>query len=297
MPCFHPLQAFRKKNGQKPNGSWPLTFNLSDGDINQPVTIPCGTCDGCRMSNARQWTVRCLNEAQMHERNCFITLTYDENHTETLHHGLNKKDYQLFMKRLRKKYGNNIRFFHCGEYGTEYGRPHHHACLFNHDFDDKYHWQTRAGVHLYRSRDLETLWPYGFCTIGSVTPESAAYVARYVVKKISGRTANFNYQGNTPEYTTMSRRPGIGKPWFDKYYSDVTTQDKVIVNRNLTLRTPKYYDSLYDRINPEHMERIKKDRLSKVNMADNTPERLAVKETLLKIKLKNKKRSYEQCLS
>jgi len=290
VPCFYPVQAFRKLNGQKPNGSWPLVFNLQEGDINQPITIPCGTCQGCRMEQARQWTVRILNEMQMHEQNCFITLTYKN---PPKNGSLNKTDFTLFMKRLRKKYGNNIRYFQCGEYGEEFRRPHHHACLFNIHFHDQYHWETRGGVHLYRSKDLETLWSHGFCTIGALTPESASYVARYVVKKQSGRTADFHYQGHTPEYITMSRRPGIGKSWFDKYSGDVTTSDKVVISESLTLRTPRYYDTLYDRINPQHMERIKAQRLAKVNKADNTPARLKVKETLLKLKLQKQNRVYE----
>lgn len=244
------------------------------------------------MEQARQWTVRILNEMQMHEKNCFITLTYDPKHLPQ-NNSLNKQDFQLFMKRLRKKYGPSIRFFQCGEYGEEFRRPHHHACIFNHHFPDQYHWETRGGVHLFRSADLETLWGLGFCTIGALTPESAAYVARYVVKKQSGAQAPFHYHGRSPEHITMSRRPGIGKSWFEKYQGDVTTSDQVVISNTLTLRTPRYYDSLYDKINPQHMERIKKQRLAKVNTADNTPARLQVKETLLNIKLKQQKRVIE----
>ena len=100
-----------------------------------------------------------------------------------------------------------VRFFHCGEYGELLYRPHYHACLFGFDFSDKVLWSTRGGVRLYRSKILEKLWTFGFSTIGDVTFESAAYVARYCTKKITGDKADEHYNGRSPEYVTMSRPP------------------------------------------------------------------------------------------
>ena len=99
-------------------------------------------------------------------------------------------DAARFMKRLRKKYGSQVRFFHCGEYGDLNKRPHYHAILFGVDFaHDRKLWSQKDGMKLFTSESLEKLWPYGFCTIGQVTFESCAYVARYIMKKQTGEKA------------------------------------------------------------------------------------------------------------
>lgn len=295
MACYHPVVAYRSRAGRDSvTGSWPIVFNPKEGYLDKEVVIPCGKCIGCRLEKSRQWAIRCVQEASMHQKNCFITLTYSPEHLNRCKGGsLNKEDYVLFMKRLRKKYGNGIRFFHCGEYGEEFNRPHHHACLFNHDFPDKQLWQVRDGVRLYRSDELQILWPYGYSTIGEVTFESAAYVARYVTKKITGEMANSHYQGREPEYITMSRRPGIGRPWWEKYKNDVLALDRVVIRNNLQVRPPKYYDNIYHSDNPHQMERIKYRRLKKVNPEDNTYQRLAVKEKIKLNKFKKLKRGIE----
>ena len=108
-------------------------------------------------------------------------------------------------------------------------------------------------MRLYTSAILNELWSFGFSTIGDVTFESAAYVARYVMKKITGDKAESHYQGRVPEYTTMSRRPGIGKPWFEKFGSDVYPADEVVIRGGIVCQPPKYYDSLYDVDNHSQM--------------------------------------------
>lgn len=189
------------------------------------------------------------------------------------------------MKRLRKKYGSNIRFFHCGEYGEKQGRPHYHACLLNFDFPDKYHYcNSPRGDPLYRSSELEKLWPYGLCQIGSVTFESAAYVARYITKKITGPMADYHYQGRKPEYTTMSRRPGIGVPFLKKFHSDIYPHDRVVIRGRVQVNPPRFYNQQYEVMYPEKYQKIKSKRLSKSlvdisrKLRDNTEERLNVKE-------------------
>lgn len=196
----------------------------------------------------------------MYEKNCFITLTFnDENLNKKL--TLVKRDFQLFMKRLRKRFlDESIRYYHCGEYGTLLQRPHHHAILFNFDFPDKKLWQVREKIPLYRSEILEELWPYGFCTIGQATFESAAYVARYILKKITGDRAAAHYGDRLPEYTTMSRRPGIARAWYDRYKSDVYPHDYVVIRGGRRCRPPRYYDSIYDLEEPKKFKKIKYNR-------------------------------------
>jgi hypothetical protein len=192
----------------------------------------------------------------------------------------------------------------CGEYGEnlehskngKLGHPHYHACIFNHDFADKRLFRNRDGTRLYTSETLSKLWPYGFSTIGDVTFESAAYVARYVLKKQLGKNANEFYEhldvdtGELiklkPEFTTMSRRPGIGKPWYDKYKSDL--KKDFITSRGVKMKPPKYYDSQLEIENPSEYENLKTER--KKNAIENEiPDKYARLEDAHKIKLKKLK--------
>lgn len=281
MACFHPLKAWRssflKENGRK-------DIIINSGMDNFPgydrISLPCGKCKGCRLERSRQWAVRIMHEASLHDvtkggrGNCFITLTFNEESiAKRGHHSVDVRDYQLFMKRLRKKFGNGIRFYHCGEYGDQYGRPHYHAILFNHSFDDRYPWKRHNGSLLYRSDSLEKLWPYGYSSVGDVTFNSAAYVARYVMKKWNGPQADSHYTRISndidhstgevfkvlPEYNTMSRRPGIAKDWYLANKDEVFPSDSVVVNGK-EVRPPKYYTSLYEHEYPEDYAKLKAKR-------------------------------------
>lgn len=292
MACYSPLTGYRSRYVE-PSGKRRIVFSSADGYLDLPVTVPCGQCIGCRLERSRQWAIRCLHEAQLHKENCFITLTYD-NKNLPADGSLHLPDFQKFMKRLRKQYDHrSVRFFHCGEYGDRLGRPHYHAILFGLDFADKQLFMVSpSGETLYRSVILERLWPFGYSTIGNVTFESAAYVARYIMKKVTGEKAEEHYQGRTPEYTTMSRRPGIAAGWLEKYQDDVYPADEVVV-RGKRMRPPKFYDTRYEIAEPERFELLKARRRQTAakHKADNTLERLAVKETVKKAQLTRLKRS------
>lgn len=199
----------------------------------------------------------------MYPASSFVTLTYSDECLQSP--SLNYRDYQLFMKRLRKRFGP-VRFFMCGEYGETTWRPHFHACLFGVFFEDREVFSTRQGVTLWTSRTLSALWPHGHSTFGAVTYESAAYVARYVVKKITGDAADAHYQvchpdtGElvpvVPEFAQMSRRPGVGKPWFEKFHSDVFGRDAVVLPGGVKVRPPRYYRELLDQIDPDLGETV-----------------------------------------
>lgn len=302
------MKGFRSRISNPATGRRSLVFNANQGFADLPVTIACGQCTGCRLERSRIWAIRCTHEASLYENNCFLTLTYDDDH---LPYGgtLVMADFQKFMKRLRKKYGPNIRFFHCGEYGEKLGRPHYHACLFNHDFKDKVHFKTtRNGDKLYLSDELNDLWSedgqmLGHASIGDVTFESAAYVARYVMKKVTGENAQTHYQhvdsdgvihDRHPEYVTMSRRPGLGQGWLSKFKSDVYPSDEIILNGK-KLRAPRFYDSQYEIEHPNEFRRIKNKRIvnAKKHADNNTPSRLAVRHEVHLAKIKMLKRETE----
>lgn len=184
-----------------------------------------------------------MHEASLYEDNLFLTLTYSPEHLPD-DQSLDVETWKLFMKRLKKSYkGKSIRFYHCGEYGDQTDRPHYHAIIFNHDFEDKQFLKyTELGHKIYTSARLDEIWGLGDCYIGDVTFESAAYCARYVMKKRNGPPAAEHYQGRKPEYSTQSRRPGIGQPWLAKWKKDIYPHDYVVMNGK-KLKPPKYYDA------------------------------------------------------
>lgn len=300
MPCYEPIAGFRRAI---PNldGLRPFYFSLSHFGANElgcpvPALVPCSRCVGCQLERARQWAVRCVHESLDHDSNSFVTLTYNDESIPA-EGSLRLRDFQLFMKRLRKKfYPRKIRFFHCGEYGSKFARPHYHVLFFGIDFsEDRYLWRvTKPGYKIYRSPVLECLWGLGFVEIGELSFDSAAYVARYITKKVLGEGSESHYCGRVPEYVTMSRRPGIGFKYFKQFFKSVYAFDSVVMN-GIEMKPPRYYDKLFaleDSL--EHNLLVaRREAKAKLHFADNTPERLLVKSECRKLALANLKRSYE----
>ncbi len=246
MACFAPLDGWRSRERTE-SGKRAIVFDARTAYRDLPVTLACGKCIGCRLERSRQWAVRCVHEASLWEKNVFATLTYKE-----LPPGgsLRPRDFVLFMKRLRKEREclrcivpcdhGKVRFFHCGEYGAG-GRPHHHVLLFNCSFDDgEVFKKAPSGEVIYRSKELERLWPHGFSSFGNVTFQSAGYVARYSLKKVSVSQLS----GREPEYLTMSRRKGIGAAWISKYHADVYPRDELVLSGGKVCRPPRFYDQV-----------------------------------------------------
>lgn len=252
----------------------------------------------------------------MHQDNAFLTLTFDDDHLPP-DRSISVRDIQLFMKKIRNTHGKGIRYFACGEYGEptaisdgNLGRPHYHLLVFGLDFEDKYPWEKRRGNLLYRSESLEQSWPYGFSTIGSLTTQSAGYVARYILKKITGEVADDHYVWRDPEddetfwrhpeFVTMSRGRrkngeglgGIGDPWLQEYaYTDAWNHDFVVLD-NRKYPVPRYYQK---RLKEEGEElfarnRGKRKRRALARKLDNTRERLAARERVMLERLKQLRR-------
>lgn len=299
MTCYYPLTGYRQDSGKL---NFMPSLRVRQGCM--PLTVSCGQCIGCRLERSRQWAVRCMHEASLYDDNCFITLTFSPEHCpEDM--SLDHTVFQNFMKRFRKRFGEGIRYYMCGEYGEKFGRPHYHACIFNFDFADKQLFKVVNGHRLYISPALSELWPFGYSTIGSVTFESAAYVARYIMKKVTGDAAQRHYLHfdretgeifgcRKPEYNQPSRRPGIGRGWIEKFHSEVYPSDEVIVN-GFPARPPRYYDGVYEALFPFEMEPIKFQRHcdALLHLDDNTPERLKVRERVKLAKIGLLKRNLE----
>ena len=190
-----------------------------------------------------------------------------------------------------------------GEYGENFGRPHFHACIFGYDFHDKKFWKrTPSGSKLYRSDNLEVLWPFGYSSIGDVNFESAAYVARYIMKKVTGKKSSEHYEEindetgeivkRVPEFNKMSLKPGIGAEWYKKFKSDVFPHDYVVV-RGKKMKPPKAYDKMYKKSNPYEYDELlyKRENNAKLNPDNHDPKRLDAKRQILESRLSLLKRN------
>jgi len=303
MACYYPVTGYHSKNVNA-SGKRSLTFEKSQSFTGIPITIKCGQCIGCRLDRSIAWAIRMTHEASQYDQNCFLTLTYDDENLPA-YGSLHLPDFQKFIKRYRKEVApQKLRFFHCGEYGEITRRPHYHAIIFGHDFADRYHHADRNGYPAYRSELLEHLWPHGQSELSDVTFESAAYVARYITKKITGKGTEImdpetglkpyevldiygEIQPLVPEYTTMSRKPGIGANWYKKFKTDLYPSDNIHIitaTRTREFGVPGYYDNQLERENPQLLEKLKRRR--KVSLAkhsaNNTPSRLFARNEVKK---------------
>lgn len=297
-----------------------FTLRRSEAWTDRPMSVPCGRCVGCRDRRAKEWALRCVHEAQMHAHNSFITLTYSPEDLPD-DGGLRVGDFQRFCKRLRKRMGP-FRFYHCGEYGEQNLRPHYHAILFGIDFHgDRVQVQAHPYPR-YSSATLTEIWGLGHTDVGTVTYESAAYVARYVHKASRPRNGLPGSEqdvvdkytrvnpdtGETwqvpPEYSTMSRggrggQGGIGAPWLKKYHRDVYPSDQV-VHDGRKFPVPKFYDATVASFPSKPGEPAFSDlvdaakdarrRLASKHKEDLTGERLAVRERCAVARLRLRRR-------
>lgn len=297
--CTSPLHARRVGGvleflGRSKSERYFFGSNSRLGDVLQ---IPCGQCAECRLKRSREWAVRCMHEASLHRDNCFLTLTYSGDSIHSV--SLKYKHFSDFLKRLRSRFPKDkISFFACGEYGEtnpvtkcidggKY-RAHFHALLFNFNFPDRVPCRLLGSADMFNSAILDSTWGHGACKIGEVTFESAAYVARYAMKKVTGDLAKAAYTiitpdgemiERTPEMLVMSKRPAIGKLWFERFGAHVYYRDKVVA-RGKEMQPPRYYDKLL----PEVVRgMVQRDRAAKgaLRSEDNTDSRNNVRDVVV----------------
>jgi len=300
VACFKPIKGYRAPSGR-------VTFDRKNS-TGALAEVPCGQCIGCRLDYAQSWAIRCLHEASLHDENSFLTLTYDDENLPR-HGSLQPKHFTDFMKRFRKEIEpDKIKYYMCGEYGADSGRPHYHALIFGYSFPDKRLWSYSEGKNPdYRSTQLERLWPHGFNLISAVDYKSAGYVARYTIKKLRGAalekrdpdTDLLPYEridvqtGEIvtiePEYGRMSRggnvkgSHGLGYDWYQQFKDDVFPDD-FCIHKGKKVKTSKYYRNLLEAENPDMANALREKRIgAAAKHKDNqTRERLEVRE---KVKL------------
>lgn len=291
MACYSPVPAWMLASGE-------VVF-VERGDVVRALDLPCGRCVGCRLERSRQWAVRCVHEASLHEDSMFITLTYSDDKLPP-NGSLRYRDVQLWLKRLRKKFApKKVRFFCSGEYGDELGRPHYHVLLFGLRFSDLVEYKrSHSGDWLYTSKESDALWTLGRTMIGEVTFESAAYTARYIMKKVTGDAAQSRYEvvsqetGEVvrlePEFARMSLNPGIGKDWVRLYWPELVNSDAVVVN-GVEASMPRYYRRYLQAMFSDEVLHKREVRCSK-HPEDFSRKRLEVRERVAKARIKLLKR-------
>lgn len=287
MSCYHPIlgvpdrEAGLTKNGKvkyKILGSYTPEYKT----IIDPgcIAIPCGHCLGCRLDYTRSWSDRMALELEScNGKGVFITLTYNQENVriayddetgEAFGYTLCKEDWQCFMKKLRsrKQFENKkLRFYSCGEYGKTTRRPHMHAIIFGlslEDFPDrKERGMNELGQTYYQSDLLADIWSNGFCLLCDVSYQTCAYVARYVMKKAFPSDLSPFVQ---PEFSLMSRNPGIGKPYLEMH-PDCLEWSKLWLSNGTEIRLPKYFIKTLEQSDPSRYEELMSQRKELANDA------------------------------
>lgn len=277
MECISPIKASLNEQGDIVYSSRKAAPGLVG------FQFPCRKCLPCRLNNAAEKAIRCVHEAQMHDGNIFLTLTYDAEHLES--DKLIYKDFQLFMKSLRKRKETKVKesslyllsneqerkellekskitYMVTGEYGEKNKRPHWHAIIFNYYPEDaQVLRESETGETVYTSKELVKLWKRGMLEFGSVTMESAGYVARYAAKKlVHGKDQEHDYH---PLHKTSSRR-GIGNSWIQKHWKHVFGNGFVVLPNGQQTKIPRYYVDWLKKNMPEEYFHYVRDVREKI---------------------------------
>lgn len=267
MVCTSPMDAYPAPPGA-PNRK-PVFAASASYEGARPFKLQCGRCMACRLSVARDWDTRIAHECQLHESNLFFTPTYADEHLPS-DWSVSMRTHQLLVKRVRNRFGAGIRFFGCGEYGERHRRPHYHTIFFGLDLPDLKQWaNSDSGQPMFRSAEVERLWPFGHCLVQRVSLGAGAYIARYTTKKVYGQRASDHYRRTStdpvtgefrewwvkPEFLVMSRRPGIGADWLLRFPGDVA-DGRVVINGERR-SVPRFY---VERLGDRERDRLLRER-------------------------------------
>lgn len=237
-------------------------MRLEGASYKKVIPLPCSSCILCRLERSKIWAARLMHEKKFSENAAFLTLTYDDEHI-TPDYGLVSNEFSKFMKRLRRKLDyegkeHKLRYFSVGEYGDRYGRPHYHAAIFG--FDDTGRVEeapSRTGCSQYSHPTYDSAWGKGLVRYSELTFESAAYVARYSLKKLSGDGEKAYSDGRLKEFMRCSK--GIGKEWFQNYSGDAYPTDSITIIRqgsSIQTKVPRTYDRWLEKEDPALYEAV-----------------------------------------
>lgn len=328
---YKQVQFFDKKKGLK----FARAFDFNTGHLlpyedlvsrfpeYNIIQIPCKKCLGCRLDKSKEWSVRNVLESLSFDNNFFITLTLDDDNvlSEVTYEDefsgsqsifvptLRKKDVQDFMKNLRRyfEYHYNhtgIRYFACGEYGSTTNRPHYHILVYNCPIQDLQYYKSSNGSTLFNSDALTKIWNKGHVVIAPFSYETAAYVSRYVLKKVNHDDVDYKALHLHPEFIMMSTKPGIGRKYYDEHKDMIYNTDELFIcdstGKPISCKPVEYYDTLFEVDNPEDYRAIKDKRLQNCKLSQvselagtslSRDKYLAVKENNLFAKLRTLQRN------
>lgn len=264
--------------------------NKRNGNPKRWQTIPCKKCYACRLNYSAEWATRITCECKNSEHNYFITLTYDDNHLPIANNiilgdkiwentgaiswfegTLWEEHWEKFKKDLRNhlqnhKHHTGMQYYMCGEYGENTHRPHYHAILMNCPLDVNqfydFHIDERYKMH-WKTPELEKLWPNGMIDVAEVEWSSAAYVARYCMKKLHTKNIKeYCEEGKLPEFTRMSRK--IGRKYYEEHKNEIYKNDEVVMKtvkgNTGRIKPPKAWDKLFELEHPKEMDMIRTSR-------------------------------------
>lgn len=264
MACFHQLPAWRSRSltGERRFG---ITFQKSEAWTDLPMNLPCGKCIGCRIQRAQEWGTRVMNELKAAGPSAFVTLTYDDEH---LPPGgtLVPNDLKLFWLRLRRKHDKPFRYFACGEYGDKTNRPHYHAVVFGYWPQHRVRIPGERNTPMYRSDELDRLWPHGQARLSPVTRENAVYIAKYTLGKYDEQGQPRDFGQRRAPYLTMSTHPGIGH-YYAREHARALARFGGVRQRGGTLAAvPRYYVKVLARHEPNLADGLKRRRIEKMQL-------------------------------
>lgn len=199
--------------------------------------VPCGQCPECLKRRVSHWVHRLEQEAKLHEKHYFLTLTYENNTVPISRNGflsLSRPDLSGFFKRLRKNTGGHLRYYGAGEYGTRTKRPHYHVILFSdkavtEEAIRRAWWHT--GLHC----------PLGNVFFGTVRAESIRYTVGYIT---TGRWqpghANDDRQ---PQFAAQSKSLGRNylSPAVRKRIVEQPERPYILAPGGHKMSIPRYY--------------------------------------------------------
>lgn len=292
MPCYRPQPATMgynplSKKWSRPRILYPnaraedgaRSFPKAIGDTSSVffrcpehryTTLPCGVCFGCRTSNARDWSLRMMHTSRYASSSYFVTLTYSDDYMPD-NGMLDYRDLQLFFKNARHYFQDEnqpFKYFACGEYGDKTLRPHYHFAGFNFKFDDLRPFkQTKSGWY-YLSQSLREVWEHGHVIVAPLTWQSAAYIARYVTKKMHGANRRYldEHDPLTGEFLPFPverafQSKGLGLDWYNDNHKEIWDLDGCLYNNKYLVKPPRYYMKQLEKADPAKALFIKEQRL------------------------------------
>lgn len=292
MPCYHPIPAERDgRNVVLHPKSAGTTVGRGKWSDSANMSLPCGSCVGCKITRSQEWASRCVHELREHHSAIFATLTYEDKYLPA-DGSLVPAHLRDFLKRLRREvelerpwvfvnppgslYHRKLRFMACGEYGDLRGRPHYHAILFGVSFPDA----QRVTSSLYNSAQLERTWRYGNVNFGEVTRASAAYVAGYTAKSLGRYHADDDGVALEPPFLRVSK--GLGSAFVDRHAEDLRSGSLVV--DGVPHKIPRYYMKRLAEVRPDVLQEAQYNSQLRERGDSQWSDRLAAGEVIAKRK-------------